>query len=240
MRVYWLDSDALAQEAARRMITFLIDQPNAAIALPAGKTPLGLYDCLAKLHDRGKFDCNSARFFNLDEFVGLSSTDPRSYAAYLWKHFLGPVEASPSQVRLLHGNASDLEAECRVYDRDLANENGLDLAVLGLGANGHLAFNEPGDDWGLGTHLVTLAESTRQAQLHLFGSDRHVPRLGLTMGIATLRAARAVLLLVVGQDKLAALQALLAGRTDLDWPVTSLLGHPELTILADRRSRNHR
>src|SRR5262245_16582496 len=99
MRLLWLQSDALAREAARHMTALCIARPNATIALPAGKTPLGLYDYLVRLHDQGKLDCRKARFFNLDEFAGLSATDPRSYAAYLWKYLLGPIEASPSQVR---------------------------------------------------------------------------------------------------------------------------------------------
>ncbi len=235
MRVHWMDGADAAEAAAGRVAALMAERPRAAIALPTGATPRALYDRLARRRRRGALASDEVRFFNLDEFAGLPASDPRSYAAYLWKHLLGPIAAPQAHVRLLRGDAPDLLAECRAYDTALAAAGGIDLAILGLGTNGHVAFNEPGDSWELATHVVTLAEATRRAQHLLFAAEREVPRQGLTMGIATLRAARALLLLVMGEGKAAALRALLAGRPDPAWPVTALLGHPDLTVLADRR-----
>ncbi len=134
------------------------------------------------------------------------------------------------------GDASDLAAECRDYDDAIARAGGIDLAILGLGANGHIAFNEPGSAWDATTHVVELSVETRAAN-SLFAGESAVPRYGVTMGIATLRQARAVLLLVAGASKRHALEALRRGDPDRSWPVTSLLEHPNLTVLAEARLR---
>ena len=234
--VQWMaGADGLADRAAAHVEALLKSRAAPALALATGATPRGLYERLVRRGRAGALPLGGARFFNLDEFVGLPAEDSRSYAAFLKRHLLDPLEIPPSRIRLLRGDAADLEAECRDYDAAIAAAGGLDLAVLGLGVNGHIAFNEPGEDWARGTHVVILAESTRRAQHLLFAAESEVPRRGLTMGIATIRAARSVLLLIMGEGKAAALAALRAGRPDPAWPVTALLGHPALTILADRR-----
>jgi len=234
--VQWVEgADGLAERAADHVAALLESRSAPALALATGATPRGLYERLLRRRQANALRLEGARFFNLDEFVGLPAGDPRSYAAFLRRHLLDPLEIPSSQIRLLRGDAPDLEAECRDYDRAIAAAGGLDLAVLGLGVNGHIAFNEPGEDWSRGTHVVVLADSTRRAQHLLFSAEREVPRRGLTMGIATIRAARSILLLIMGEGKADALAALRAGRPDPSWPVTALLGHPTLTVIADRR-----
>jgi glucosamine-6-phosphate deaminase len=238
MNLIWVeDAEALAEAAAARVAALLAIQPTAVIALPTGATPLGLYERLIARRQAGSLRPDEARFFDLDEFLGLPASDRRSYAGFLARHLFGPLGLRADRIRLLDGAAADPDAECRAYDAAIEAAGGLDLAVLGLGANGHVAFNEPGDDWALGTHVVTLADSTRRAQGLLFASESEVPRRGLTLGIASLRAARALLLLVQGEGKAAALGALRAGVADRRWPVTALLDHPDLTVLADRELR---
>jgi glucosamine-6-phosphate deaminase len=223
----------LADRAAERVATLLRGKARAAVALPTGATPRGMYERLVALHRAGEFSCREARFFNLDEFVGLGPDHPSSYGAYLRQHFLEQVDADPGRIRLLRGDAPDLDAECRAYDRAIDAAGGLDLAILGLGRNGHVAFNEPGGDWQSVTHRVVLSDSTRSAQREHFPGDQQVPRLGLTMGMRTIRAARAILLMVAGAGKAAGLAALRTGRGDPLWPVTGLLGHEDLVVLAD-------
>jgi glucosamine-6-phosphate deaminase len=236
MDLHWIDDEvALAEGAAGWVAARLAAKPEAAVALATGRTPRGLYRRLVQRRAAGALGGERARFFNLDEFVGLPAEDPRSYSAYLWKHVLGPLEVPAARVHLLRGDAADLAAECRAYDEAIAAVGGLDIAILGLGTNGHIAFNEPGDDWAAATHVVTLAASTRRAQHHLFASEAEIPSRGLTMGIAAIRAARSVILLAMGEGKVTALAALRAGRPDPAWPATALLGHPDLTIFADRR-----
>ncbi len=225
--------EEIAMAAARHVGELVAHKPDAAIALPTGNTPVGLYRRLAERHAAGQFSCPQARFFNLDEFVGLSPEDPRSYGAFLWQHVFRPLSVTPGQVRLLRGTAPDLAAECRRFDQAIAQAGGLDLAILGLGSNGHIAFNEPGSDWNAATREVVLTEATRRGQSPSFGREADVPRRALTMGLRTLREARAILLLISGSGKAEAIAAMLRSKPDQNWPVTAILDHPMLTILAD-------
>ncbi len=223
----------MAERAARHVTQLLERKPQAVIALASGNTPLGLYRRLVERHEAGRLFCSRARFFNLDEFVGKSLDDPRSYGAFLWRHLLRPLAVEADQVRLLRGEALDLAAECRRFDQAIAEAGGIDLAILGLGANGHIAFNEPGSDRDSVTREVVLAEATRRAQHGLFAEQRDVPRRGLTIGLRTIRAAKAILLLVSGSGKADAVAAMLRAKVDTNWPVTAILNHPRLAILID-------
>ena len=234
VQLNWIDSpNDMAERAALHVMELLERKPEAAIALPSGNTPLGLYRRLGELHVAGRLSCARARFFNLDEFVGKSLDDPQSYGAFLWRHVFRPLATETGRVRLLRGDAPDLAAECRSFDQAIWEAGGLDLAILGLGANGHMAFNEPGSGWDSVTREVELAESTRRAQHGLFAQPSDVPCRGLTIGVRTIRAAKAILLLVSGSGKADAIAAMRRAKPDTNWPVTAILNHPRLTILVD-------
>lgn len=238
MKLEWMDDQQQMNTAAATIVSDLLaKKPDATIALPTGNTPLGLYRTLAALKQAGKFSCPEASFFNLDEFSGKSSDDPQSYGAFLRKHVFEPLAVDEGRIRLLRGDAPDLQAECMAFEAAIEGRGGLDLAILGLGQNGHIAFNEPGSDWGAGTRQVRLASTTRKAQAMIYASDDDVPTYGLTMGIPTIVSARAILLLVSGSGKQAALAALLRGVPDPERSVTALLSHSALTVLADKALR---
>jgi glucosamine-6-phosphate deaminase len=234
MQLEWTDSaEAFATRAASHVAALLAEAPAAAIALPTGSTPIGLYARLRAMAASGEVTVSAAQYFNLDEYVGVAPTDRHSFAAFLRRHFLGEVDVPPAHIRLLRGDAPDIAAEAAAHDAAVAARGGLDLAILGLGANGHIAFNEPGAPWDAGTHVVPLTEATRIANAAYFPDGFQVPSHGLTMGIGMIRAARRVLLMVTGAAKAEALGALLAGRPNPDWPVTALIDHPQLTVIAD-------
>lgn len=235
MDVSWVNGSAeLADKAAQVLLRLLEDKPDATIALPTGNTPLGLYHHLRALHAAGRLHCTQARFFNLDDFVGKAVDDPQSYGAFLWRHVFRPLDIKSEQVRLLRGDASDTGAECRSFDEAIADAGGLDLAILGLGANGHVAFNEPGSARDSPTREVSLTDETRHAQQGLYKRVSDVPLRGLTMGLRTIRDARQILLLVSGAAKADALQRFLARKEDMNWPVTALADHPRLHVIADK------
>lgn len=238
MNIVWTENpERLASRAAEIVAELLKAKPDAAIALPTGSTPLGMYRALADLKAAGAFPCERAKFFNLDEFSGKSIGDPQSYAAFLWMHFFSPLGITSEQVRLLDGGATNLRQECEAFEAAIDAAGGLDLAILGLGRNGHVAFNEPGCDWQARTRQVRLTAETREAQRVLYDNPLDVPVEGLTMGIPTILSAKTILLLVSGDGKSTALRALMRGSPDPDHSVTAITGHPSLIVLVDEALR---
>lgn len=238
MQLWWSDtSDSFNTRAAEVVVQTLTRKPDATFALPTGKTPMGLYAMLrARAAASGAAPWRKANWFDLDEYVGVGATHPLSYAGFVRAHLLDPLGIPEDKIRLLRGDALDLPAECRAYEQAIERAGGIDLAILGLGANGHIAFNEPGSSWDEATHVVELSAATRAANSQL-SDGATIPLHGVTMGIATLRRARSILLLVSGESKRQALQALRLGTPDPAWPVTSLLGHPDLTVIAEEGLR---
>jgi len=238
MQLEWTNgAAAFADRAAARVAACLAERPGAAVALPTGTTPIGLYNRLLAMAAQGETDLRQAHYFNLDEYVGVPPEDTHSFAAFLRRHFIDHAGLDPAHLRLLRGDAPDIAAEAAGHDAAVAALGGLDLAILGLGGNGHIAFNEPGADWNSGTHVVPLTEETRAANQAYFADGYAVPSHGLTMGIGMLRRAKTVLLMVSGAAKAEALGMLLAGRPDPAWPVTALCGHPGLFVVADSALR---
>ena len=222
-----------ALAAADEVSPLLTEKPDAAIALPTGHTPLGLYAELLERAAAKQLSPAGARYFNLDDYVGLSPDHPLSYARFLRQQFLNPGGVPAEHVRLLDGKASDLEAECLHYESAIASCGGLDLAILGLGPNGHIGFNEPGSDWSASTHVVALSPETRAMHAAQTQARFPIPTFGITMGIATIFAARKILLLVAGGAKVNALAAFRRAKPDPAWPVTALLAHRNLTVLSE-------
>ncbi len=218
------------RRAADILCRHALEHPGTLLALPTGRTPLGLYRALRVRTATELAALRAARYVNLDEYQGLAATDPRSYAAFLEQQVFGPLAIAASQVRLVRGDAPDSDAECESVEAYIGKSGGIGLAVLGLGANGHIAFNEPGTPWSTRSHVAQLTPQTLTVNQRVSGSG-DLPARGLTLGIATLCAARSVLLLAAGEAKRNALARLLAGIPSLEWPATSLIGHPGLTVV---------
>jgi len=224
-------AQAFAGAAADWTCDHLRERPQSMLALPTGNTPLGLYSELIARSRAAEVSLAAVRIFNLDEYCGLPPSDAHSYAAFLHRHLIDPLELRADRVRLLRGDAADMDAECRAYDAALSECGGVDLCILGLGVNGHVAFNEPGSPWDLRTHVVHLSHATRAAHERQSKAPWSIPAWGVTMGIKTLLESRHILLLIAGTHKETAKAAVYAGAADIDWPVTSLLAHPSLTVI---------
>jgi glucosamine-6-phosphate deaminase len=222
---------AFATAAADWVCQHVREKPASVLALPTGNTPLGLYSELIDRSRAAMVNLDAVRVFNLDEYCGLPQSDPHSYAWFLHRHLIAPAGLAGAQVRLLQGDAPDIEGECHDYDAAVADCGGVDLCVLGLGVNGHVAFNEPGSAWDLRTHVVHLSHATRAAHERQSSVPWSIPAWGITMGIKTLIEARHILLLIAGAHKETARAAVYAGVADSQWPVTGLLDHPSLTII---------
>jgi glucosamine-6-phosphate deaminase len=212
------DEDAVARRAAG-LVCAAARQPGCALALPSGDTPLGMYRAL---------DCSlaDAALFAVDELHGVPRAHPATNASYFAARLAG--------VHILDSEATDPAAECARFVRLIAGAGGLDLAVLGIGVNGHIAFNEPGSPFVSRARLVELASSTRERYAARFASLDATPRHGLTLGIADLLAARAVLLLALGEAKAEAVALALEEFPGEDVPASALQRHPDVTVLLDR------
>ena len=187
-----------------------------------------MYDELARLHESGEADFSHAHTFNLDEFVGLPSNDKRSYCAFMQKHLFTRINLPGGHIHFLNGGARDHEEECERFEREIAALGGMDLLLLGIGANAHIGFNEPARALHARSHRTRLALETRRANASLFGGrlDR-VPREALTMGIGTMLDARAIVLIATGREKARAVGSMFEGRISTDRPASVLQLHRE-------------
>jgi glucosamine-6-phosphate deaminase len=228
-RVIVLDSaQEVARAAADVVAGAVAARPELVLALPTGRTPVPLYAELARRHREGLIDLGRARGFNLDELV-LPREDPRSFHSFMEQHAWGHTGLRRDLGDIPDGGAPDLEAECRRYEDNIAAAGGIDLALLGVGVDGHVAYNMPGP-LTLATHVVRLPDGLA-ASLGL--PPEAWPLRAITMGLGTIRAARALLVLATGEGKAAAVQALVKGNADPEWPCSLLGRHPDLRVLAD-------
>jgi glucosamine-6-phosphate deaminase len=227
------DYMAMSRCAARMVAEMLASHPAATIAIPTGETPAGFYRELAALHRLGAFDASHLRVFQLDEYLGVAPDDPRAFAGWIARAILDPLDISPAQVVRLHGEASDLYAACQQYDAAVAAAGGFDIAVLGLGANGHIAFNEPPTDPESPTRVVRLSDETRASNARYWGEQTHVPEHAVTCGMANILAARVKLLLVAGERKRDILRRVVDGPISPGVPASLLAASDGVTIIAD-------
>jgi glucosamine-6-phosphate deaminase len=221
----------MSRRAAEYVVRFIEAAPEAVIALPTGETPVGTYDRLIEMLASEPLDCSGLFFVNLDEFVGLPWDRPGSFGHALRETFLDRGPISKAAYRLLDGAASDLEEECARHERAIRERGGIDLAILGIGLNGHIAFNEPGTSFASRTHVATLKDSTIE---RLTPPEGPVPKNGLTVGIETILEARSILLLASGDEKARVLDAAFHGPPTSSNPASALQRHPNTTVIADR------
>ncbi|MBZ5560265.1 MAG: glucosamine-6-phosphate deaminase [Acidobacteriia bacterium] len=226
---------ALANTLAADVARALRSNPRLVLGLPAGRTPIPLYDELARLHRAGRADFRRARAFNLDEFVGVTAKHAGSYRAFMRRHFFDRINVPKARVDAPRGGARDVERECARYERAIARAGGIDLQILGLGLNGHVGFNEPASALIARTHRARLSLKTRRANAPLFG-DRvsAVPREAISVGMATILEARRVVLIATGESKAAAVHQLVEGPVTTRLPASLLQLHPRAEIWIDR------
>ena len=225
---------AAARALARHIARCLAANPRLVLGLPTGRTPVPLYAELVALFAAGTIDFSGATTFNLDEFLGLDASDRHSYRAFMQRHLFDHINLSPRRIHFLQGRAADPDAECRRYERQIARAGGLDLLLLGLGANGHIGFNEPGPSLAAATHRTRLTAATRKANAALFNHRAaDVPREALSMGMATILHARRIVLLATGSSKAAAVHRLVEGPIRPQVPASFLQVHRAVEVWVD-------
>ncbi len=237
------DYEAMSRRAAALIDQAVRERPTLVLALPTGATPVGMYAALVDRHRRTGTDWSQVTTFNLDEYAGVGPDDPESYAAYMRRHLFQHVNLNPGRCHLPNGLAADPVAEAARYEAAIDAAGGIDLAVLGIGTNGHLGFNEPGSALTAATHLAELSESTwRRNFPHLAAREAVEPgararyRHAYTMGIGTILQARRILLLASGAGKRAILREAIEGPVTTANPASLLQLHPDVTLVLDREA----
>jgi glucosamine-6-phosphate deaminase len=228
-------ADDVADAAVREVASAIRLSPSLVLGLPTGRTPIRLYDRLVAWEQAGRVSLDRATTFNLDEFVGLGGNDADSYHAFMERHLFGRLRRRPQRVHFLNGAAKDLEAELDRYDRALARVGGIDFQLLGLGANGHVGFNEPAAALDVRSHRVRLHRRSREANADLFdGKVSRVPKEALSVGMSAIMCAKKVLLLATGREKAEAVAKMTLGPLTTRVPASLLQLHRDTTVLLDR------
>ena len=204
------------------------------LGLPTGSTPLGTYTELIRLYKAGKVSFKNVVTFNMDEYVGIPKNHPQSYHSFMWDNFFSHIDILPASVNILDGNAPNLKAECAAYEAKILSVGGIDLFMGGIGADGHIAFNEPGSSLTSRTRDKALNNDTIIVNSRFFDHDvNQVPKSALTVGVGTVMDAREVLILVTGHSKARALRHAVEEGVNHMWTISALQLHPKGMIVCD-------
>ena len=218
--------------AANQYTMQLVLKPDSVLGLATGSTPIGLYKELVHRSQTGKIDFSHARTFNLDEYYPIKASHPQSYKSFMDEHLFNEVKFASNQI--LNGEATDPQAECARYDAEIEAAGGIDLQLLGIGVNGHIAFIEPASSYPLGSYLVDLAEDTLVANSRFFSEGEAQPTQALSVGLGPIFNAKHIMMLVCGENKAEVIKKLYDGNLYTDLPACFLHLHPNVTLILDR------
>lgn len=227
------DYNEMSDKASELIVDRLNTLEKPVFGLATGSTPEGLYKRLIEEYKEKNISFKDVTTFNLDEYIGLGANDPNSYNYFMGEKLFNHVDINPDNVHLPNGVAEDLNTECESFEALIKKAGGIDLQLLGLGTNGHIAFNEPGSKFDGRTDIVDLAQATLDANSRYFESIDDMPTQAITMGIGSIMEADEVLLLVSGESKAEALASVINGDVTEEFPASILQKHGKVTIIAD-------
>jgi glucosamine-6-phosphate deaminase len=228
--------DEMSAEAAKIVADRLRKKPDLVLGLATGSTPLGLYKELIRMHKEEGLDFSKVTTFNLDEYVGLPPSHDQSYHYFMYENLFKHININERFIHVPHGMSKDIDAFCEWYENRIKECGGIDLQILGIGANGHIAFNEPGSSLGSRVRIKTLTEKTRKDNARFFKSMNEVPKYAITMGIGTVMDAKELLLLANGDSKADAIQAAVEGPITGMCPATVVQMHRKVYVLLDKHA----
>ncbi len=227
------DYHAICQETAGLILQAWRKKKNLVLGLPTGKTPLGLYDQLVGLSERGELDFSEVVTFNLDEYLGLDENHPQSFARYMDERLFRHVNIKKENTHVLSGRPADVEEHCRDYERKIRSVGGIDVQVLGIGHDGHIAYDVPSSSLVSRTRLLTLTREVVKANAPYYERESDVPRFCLTMGVGTILEAKTVILMASGRDKAAITAKAIEGPVTASVPASALQLHPQVKFVLD-------
>lgn len=220
--------------AGNYMCGQVLQKPDSVLGLATGSTPLKPYGQMIDLYKKGVVDFSKVTTFNLDEYVNLDVKDKNSYHSFMHENLFNQINIPEERINFLNGNAEDLEKECEEYEAKIKNAGGIDIQLLGIGSNGHIAFNEPSDCFQRWSHVVKLKESTVNDNSRFFKSIEEVPTQAVTMGIGSIMQAKKILIIAIGENKAKAIKQLINGNVTPQCPASVLQFHTDVTLMLDR------
>jgi glucosamine-6-phosphate deaminase len=227
------DYAAMSKAAARVVAELLNHKPNAVLGFATGSSPIGLYKELIRMHKEEGLDFSKVTTFNLDEYVGLAPDHPQSYRTFMNTNLFNHINLPPQNTHVPSGTAANHAASCAWYEKRICDCGGIDLQVLGIGSDGHVAFNEPGSSLGSRTRMVTLTEQTIDDNARFFKKKSDVPRHAISMGVGTILEARKQVMVVNGKNKAPALAAAVEGPITSMITASALQLHPDVIVFTD-------
>ncbi len=226
--------EEMSRLAAREVARVLNSKPNAVLGLATGSTPLGLYRELVRMHKEEGLDFSQVTTFNLDEYVGLTKDHPQSYHYFMHENLFKHINIAPQNIYIPSGTTDNYRAFCAWYEQRIKEVGGIDLQLLGIGSDGHIAFNEPSSSLGSRTRIKTLARQTIEDNARFFDRIEDVPVFAITMGVGTILEARQIILLANGEKKADAVAKAIEGPVTSMITASALQLHPDCTVYLDR------
>ena len=228
------DYESMSKAASKIFIEAIKNKPDIALGLATGSTPIGMYKELIRSHKEEGLDFSRVKTFNLDEYIGLSHEHPSSYGYFMDNELFNHINIDKENVFIPDGEAKDIEKHCNEYDKMILDAGGIDLMLLGIGEDGHIAFNEPADVLSVKTSVAKLAKSTIEVNSRFFNSVDEVPKTAITMGMGSILKSKKIVLLANGVNKSDVIKKLLKeDKVSPQLPVSFLLLHPDVTVIVD-------
>lgn len=227
------NAEEIAVAAAQLYKELIAQKPNAVLGLATGATPVPTYKKIIELYNNGEISFKDVTTFNLDEYCDLDKNDKNSYYTFMHDNLFNHIDIKEENVNFLDGNAEDCDAESKRYAEAIKAAGGIDLQLLGIGTNGHIAFNEPADKFTDEAFKVTLTQSTIDSNQQYFG-DVPMPRYAMTMGIGSIMRSKKILLIATGEKKAKAIKAMVSGEITPQIPCSILNEHKDVIIMLDK------
>ncbi len=230
------DYEEMSKTAAGIIAAQIRKKPDSVIGLATGSTPLGTYKELIRMHREDGLDFSKVTTFNLDEYLGLSPSHDQSYNYFMWENLFKHININPENVHIPQGLVDDAEAFCEWYEERIKKAGGIDLQLLGIGSDGHIAFNEPGSSFGSRTRVKTLEEQTIKDNARFFKNEDEVPHFAITMGVGTILEARKILLIANGENKAPVCKAFIEGPITSQVTASALQLHPHAMVVLEEKA----
>ena len=225
--------EELSKVAAKEFSKVIKEKENAVLGLATGGSPVGMYKELIKMYEQKELNFSKITTVNLDEYIGLNPEHNQSYRYFMNNNLFNHINIDKSNTFVPNGLAEDLEAQCKEYDQKIVELGGIDIQLLGVGNNGHIAFNEPNSELSSGTHIISLTDNTIEANARFFDNIDDVPRKAITMGVGGIMKAKKIILIASGESKAEAIKGIFSGKITTANPATMLQMHRDVTVIVD-------